>query len=66
MRQPYLTEGSALTFDQLGHVKWPGETSALREVLGTAAVRLETPPGFPGPTFMRWRRRLKEPLDSSG
>ena len=28
---PYLTGGSVLAFDELGHAKWPGETAALRE-----------------------------------
>ncbi|MGH3318904.1 MAG: hypothetical protein ACRDN9_01770 [Streptosporangiaceae bacterium] len=37
---PYLTSGSVLAFDQLGHAKWPGETAALRDILGTRAVRL--------------------------
>lgn len=52
--KPYLTAGSMLAFDQLGHGKWPGETLALREVLGTDNVKLELLPGFPGPASCRW------------
>lgn len=51
---PYLTRGSLLAFDQIGHAKWPGETAALREVLGTNNVRLELLPGLPSPVIMRW------------
>lgn len=51
---PYLTEGSVLAFDQVNHVKWPGETRALREVLSTKDLRLELIPGFPSPAFVRW------------
>jgi len=61
MLQPYLTEGSVLAFDQVGHAKWPGETIALREVLGSTGTRLETLPGFLGPVFMRWRRPAGRP-----
>lgn len=53
--RPYLTGGSLLAFDQVGHVKWPGETKALREVLGTDQVELELVEGSPTPVVMRWR-----------
>lgn len=33
--QPYLTKGSVLGFDELNDAEFPGETVALREVLGT-------------------------------
>ena len=32
---PYLTKGAVLGFDQINAQEWPGETRALREVLGT-------------------------------
>lgn len=51
--RPYLCTGSVLVFDQLGHAKWPGETLAVREVLGSD-IPLETLPGYPGPVFVRW------------
>ncbi len=54
MLLPYLTEGSVLAFDQLGHAKWPGETVAVRELLGTEHLRLELLAGFPGPAFVTW------------
>jgi hypothetical protein len=52
--RPYLCAGSVLAFDQVGHAKWPGETQALREVLGTRTRRLHLIPGFPTPAFLRW------------
>lgn len=45
--RPYLTQGSVLAFDQLAHAKWPGETAALRETLGTitpACARCQAAP----------------------
>ncbi len=51
---PYLSCGSILAFDQVGHPKWPGETVALREVLNLAHLRLQVIPGFPSPVFTRW------------
>lgn len=38
--KPYLTKGSLVAFDELAHPKWPGETAALREVLGNKGIRL--------------------------
>lgn len=32
---PYLSKGSVIGFDQINDINWPGETAALREVLGT-------------------------------
>ncbi len=37
---PYLTKGSVIAFDELNDPYWPGETMALREVLGTNNFRL--------------------------
>ncbi|RCV48630.1 class I SAM-dependent methyltransferase [Marinitenerispora sediminis] len=33
--RPYLTRGSVVAFDEFAHPKWPGETAAVREALGT-------------------------------
>ncbi|HMO33042.1 MAG TPA: TylF/MycF/NovP-related O-methyltransferase [Lacibacter sp.] len=37
---PYLTKGAVLGFDQINAKEWPGETRALREVLGTRNFRI--------------------------
>lgn len=37
---PHLTRGSVLAFDELNHPGFPGETAALREVLGLDRHRL--------------------------
>jgi hypothetical protein len=52
--RPYLTKGSVLAFDELAHAKWPGETAALRDTLGTDHGTLRTLPGRPTPTYLRW------------
>jgi hypothetical protein len=54
---PHLTVGSLVAFDQIGDPRWPGETAAVREVLTTTGVRLQTLPGFPTPAFLRWPGR---------
>jgi hypothetical protein len=44
--RPFLTRGSVLAFDEIGYARWPGETVALREILGpagTALRKLRTP-----------------------
>jgi hypothetical protein len=51
---PYLSKGSVLAFDQLGHAKWPGETAALRDVLGSRPARLNVLPGRATPAYPRW------------
>lgn len=51
---PHLTRGSVLAFDELGHAKWPGETAALREVLGPGQARLHILPGLGTPAYLRW------------
>lgn len=38
---PYLTRGSVLVFDECNDATFPGETAALRDVLGTNKFRLE-------------------------
>ncbi len=37
---PHLTKGSVLAFDELNHPDFPGETAAVREVLGLDRYRL--------------------------
>jgi hypothetical protein len=39
-----LTRGSIVGFDELNHAAFPGETTAVREVLGLASVRLRRSP----------------------
>jgi hypothetical protein len=52
--QPYLVKGSVLAFDELAHAKWPGETAALRDTLGTVHSALRTLPGRATPAYLRW------------
>ncbi|MER6548123.1 class I SAM-dependent methyltransferase [Streptomyces sp. NPDC001250] len=53
--KPYLTKGSILAFDELSHPKWPGETTALREVLGLdyGSLRQLAPRESPV-IYMKW------------
>jgi hypothetical protein len=50
---PHLTRRSVLAFDELGHAKWPGETAALREVLGSDQA-LNILPGLGSLAYLRW------------
>ncbi|WP_320065565.1 class I SAM-dependent methyltransferase [Micromonospora sp. RTGN7] len=53
--RPYLTKGSILAFDELAHPKWPGETVALREVLGLDRAALRQLPGREPPViYLKW------------
>lgn len=52
--RPHLTQGSVLAFDELAHAKWPGETVALRDTLGTDYGRLLSLPGRATPVYLRW------------
>jgi hypothetical protein len=53
--RPHLTKGSILAFDELAHPKWPGETKALREVLGLDYGRLRQIPGREPPViYFEW------------
>jgi 3-O-methyltransferase len=53
--RPYLTKGSILAFDELTHPKWPGESVALREVLGLDCARLRQLPGREPPViYLKW------------
>lgn len=48
---PRMTKGSVLVFDELNCKQFPGETLALREVLGTHQLRLRRTPSQP---FCAW------------
>ena len=50
--RPHLTKGSVLGFDQLNHPPFPGETLALKEVLGLNDVRIQRFPFSPTPSFI--------------
>ena len=52
--RPYLARGSVLAFDELTHAKWPGETAALRDTLGTDHSHLRSLPGRATPVYLRW------------
>ena len=52
--RPYPAKGSIVAFDELAHAKWPGETSALRDTLGTDASRLRLLPGHATPVYLTW------------
>ncbi len=54
--RPYLTDGSVLVFDELNHPAWPGETLALRELVGLDHGALRTLPGISSPCYLRWKR----------
>ena len=43
----YVTRGTVLGFDELNHAAFPGETVAVREVLGTRNYRIERSPLVP-------------------
>jgi hypothetical protein len=53
--RPYLTKGCVLAFDELAHAKWPGETAALRDTLGTDHGSLRSLRGRATPVYLRWR-----------
>jgi hypothetical protein len=52
--RPYLTRGSVVAFDELNCAEWPGETLAVREVLGLSTYALRRFPTLnPGlPSFL--------------
>jgi 3-O-methyltransferase len=53
--KPHLTKGSVLAFDELAHPKWPGETTALREVFGLDHAPLRQLPGREPPViYLKW------------
>jgi hypothetical protein len=49
--QPFLTKGSVLGFDELNYPEFPGETTALREVLSTRNLRLRRAAFDPTPCY---------------
>jgi hypothetical protein len=51
---PRLTKGSLLVFDELNTAEFPGETLALREVLGLDRLRLRNFPHQPGCAYAVW------------
>ncbi|MFE3323248.1 class I SAM-dependent methyltransferase [Streptomyces sp. NPDC059176] len=54
--RPHLTRGSILAFDELAHPKWPGETTALRDVLGLDHARLRQLPARESPViYLEWQ-----------
>ena len=48
---PYITKGAVIGFDEVGHSGWPGETVALREVMGLHNVRLQRTRFAGAPSF---------------
>ena len=51
---PRLTKGSLLVFDELNCKHFPGETIALREVIGTNNLRLQRSPSQPFCSWAIW------------
>ena len=49
---PYLTKGSVLAFDELNTPEFPGETIALREVLGLSRHAIRRDPSNPLTSYM--------------
>jgi hypothetical protein len=49
---PHLTKGSVLAFDELNCPEFPGETIALREVLGTARYAIRRDPYNPLTSYL--------------
>lgn len=47
-----FTKGSIIGFDELNHPDWPGETLALKEILGLNKVRIERFPFMPTASFI--------------
>ncbi|MDT3442568.1 MULTISPECIES: dTDP-6-deoxy-L-hexose 3-O-methyltransferase [unclassified Pseudofrankia] len=55
--RPYLTTGSIVAFDELAHPKWPGETIAIRELIGLDHGRLQQIPGREPPViYFEWEK----------
>lgn len=47
-----LTKGSIIGFDEINHPEWPGETMALKEVLGLNNIRIQRLPFMPTASFV--------------
>lgn len=50
--QPYLTKGSILAFDELNTPEFPGETIAVREVLGLSRYAIRRDPSNPLTSYL--------------
>lgn len=50
--QPYLTKGSVLAFDELNTPEFPGETIAVREVLGLSRYAIRRDPSNPLTSYL--------------
>jgi hypothetical protein len=50
--EPYLVKGSILVFDELNHLGYPGETIALREVMGLRNLKVQRFPFCTFPSFV--------------
>ncbi|MGL6494145.1 crotonobetainyl-CoA--carnitine CoA-transferase [Aeromonas veronii] len=50
--KPHLTKGSVLAFDELNWPAFPGETLALKEVLGLDRYAIRRTPHNPGPAYL--------------
>lgn len=50
--QPFLTKGSILAFDELNAAPFPGETIALKEVLGLSRYALRRDPNSPLTSYL--------------
>ncbi|MDP6033522.1 MAG: hypothetical protein QGH04_06690 [Candidatus Marinimicrobia bacterium] len=48
----HITKGTILGFDELNHQSFPGETRALKEVLGLDKYRIIRSPLAPCPSFI--------------
>ena len=51
---PHLTKGSLLVFDELNYDAFPGETLALKDVLGLEKVRIQRSPYSSRETYIVW------------
>ncbi|MEO7423951.1 MAG: TylF/MycF/NovP-related O-methyltransferase [Fibrobacteria bacterium] len=47
-----LTKGSVIGFDEINNPNWPGETMALKEVLGLGTYRIQRLPYMPTSSFI--------------
>jgi hypothetical protein len=50
--RPHLTKGSVIGFDELNHAAYPGETLALKEVLGLDQYKIHHSPFSPTQSFL--------------
>jgi hypothetical protein len=50
--RPHLTKGSVIGFDELNHAAYPGETLALKEVLGLDKYQIHHSPFSPTQSYL--------------